>query len=532
MYRVYCDNHLLYHSNLENLQIFDPTLELEVNKTGSFSFVIYPNHPYSILIYKMKSIITVWQNDFLLFRGRVLDDDIGFYNQKSVICEGDLAFLLDSIQRPFTFSGTVSEYLQTVLNTHNSQVEPEKQFTLGTVTVSGEISVDATEYINTFETLTKTIIDPLGGFIRTRQENGINYIDYLSEFTTLSPQKISFGSNLLDLNRIRKGADIVTAVIPLGAKLKDETGQDTEARLTIASVNDGLDYLVDESAKEEHTTIVQPVFFDEITDPAALKEAGQAYLNEVVNLVESIELTAADLATVDKSVTSFHLGTNVQVTSSPHGINQLFLVSKLSVKLLEPAANKLTLGKTVKTFSEAVKDISSGQSAILQTVEKTVQAASEAVYNVEQNLLASIQTAEQNIQSIVAENYYLKEDTDALVSSVSTEIEQTKSGVEIQFNQFNADIEAVAQNVDAEFESMHKYIRFEDGNIIQGEEGSPFMKVQSSTKESYYDNGAEVAYFSNQMLHVTDGEFLHSLKLGNFAFMPRANGNISFKKVN
>ena len=118
-------------------------------------------------------------------------------------------------------------------------------------------------------------------------------------------------------------------------------------------------------------------------------------------------------------------------------LNHLFIVYKLSVKLLKPAENKLTLGKTVQAFSEAVKGITDGQGLIIQTVEKNAQAASEAVYNVEQNLLSSIQASEENIKSTVAENYYLKDETDALVSSVSTEIEQTKNSVEIQFTQFS-----------------------------------------------------------------------------------------------
>jgi hypothetical protein len=44
-------------------------------------------------------------------------------------------------------------------------------------------------------------------------------------------------------------------------------------------------------------------------------------------------------------------------------------------------------------------------------------------------------------------------------------------------------------------------------------------------------DGAEVSYFSNRKLYVTDAHFLHSLQLGSFAFMPRANGNLSFKKI-
>lgn len=529
MYRVYCDGSLLYHSKLESLKIFSPSVELEENKTGSFDFTIYSDHPYFSRIQKLKSIITVFQWDHLLFRGRVLDEEAGWFNQKTVICEGDLAFLLDSVLRPFSFTGTVAEFLAYILELHNAQVDEQKRFQIGTVTVEGYITHTADDYTTTKETLEKAILEPFGGFVQTRFENGVAYLDYFAEINLLAPQTIQFGKNLLDLKRIRKGEDIGTVIIPLGAKLKDEEGKDTNQRLTIASVNGGADFIQDSDAIAQFGTIVKSVIFEDVTDPAELKLKGQAQLADSVKQWETIDLTAADLATAGHDITSFHLGTQVRVTSNPHGLNQLFRVSKLSIKLLDPAANKLTLGKTVPAFSEAVKGVSDAQRVILQTVEKNAQAASEAVYNVEQNLMASIQVTEENIKSTVAENYYLKEDTEALVSSVSTEIEQTKNSVEIQFNQYSADMEALATGVDAEFEEIRKYIRFVDGQILLGEVGNELELQIANDRISFLQDGAEVAYFSNRKLYVTDAEILHSLQLGKFAFMPRANGNLSFK---
>ena len=104
MYRVCCDGLTLYNSKLENLQIFNPSLELELNKTGSFQFTLYPQHPQYNRIQKLKSIITVYQDDYLLFRGRVLEEELGFHNEKHIVCEGSLAFLLDSIQSPYDFT--------------------------------------------------------------------------------------------------------------------------------------------------------------------------------------------------------------------------------------------------------------------------------------------------------------------------------------------------------------------------------------------------------------------------------------------
>ena len=531
MYRVYCDGSLLYHSKLESLKIFSPSVELEENKTGSFDFTIYPDHPYFSRIQKLKSIIMVFQGDYLLFRGRVLDEEVGWYNQKTVICEGDLAFLLDSVLRPFSFTGTVAEFLAYVLELHNAQVEEQKRFQIGTVTVEGYITHTADDYTTTKETVEKALLEPFGGFIQTRFEDGVAYVDYFAEINLLAPQTIQFGKNLLDLKRIRKGADIATVIIPLGAKLKDEEGKDTNQRLTVVSVNGDADFVQDSDAIAQFGVIVKSVIFEDITDPAELKLKGQAQLADSVKQWETIDLTAADLATAGQDITSFHMGTQVRVTSNPHGLDQLFRVSKLSIKLLDPAANKLTLGKTIQAFSTAVKGVSDAQQVILQAVEKNAQAASEAVYNVEQNLMASIQVSEENIKSTVAESYYLKEDTEALVSSVSTEIEQTKNSVEIQFNQFNADIEALATGTDAEFEEIRKYIRFVDGQILLGEVGNELELQISNDRISFLQDGAEVAYFSNRKLYVTDTQILHSLQLGNFAFMPRANGNLSFKKI-
>ena len=534
MYRVTCDEQTLYHSKLQSLKIFNPTLELELNKTGSFNFTIQQDHPRYDLIRKMKSIIKVYQGDYLLFRGRVLDDPTGWHNEKKISCEGELSFLLDSQQRPYDYTGTIEGYLNLLITRHNEQVEESKWFTVGNVTV-----VDANDYIirsnidyvDTWTEMQEKLIKLLGGYIIVRHEGFINYIDYLSDITLLSPQKIEFGINLLDLERIRKGALIWTALIPLGAKIKDEEGKDTEARLTIESVNGGSDMIFDEAAIAQYGTIVKKAIFDDVTEPENLLTKGQAHLADLVKLPDTIELTAADLATTGQDIESFHLGTYVRATSRPHGVDQLFLVGKLSVNLLSPASKKMTLGAAREGLSSAVTGISNSQGQILQTIERTAQAATEAAYNVEQNALASIQMSEENIRATVAENYYLKDDTDALIASISTQVEQTKDSVEIQFTQFSQDIEAVAAGTDASFEEIRKYIRFVDGQIHIGEVGNELELRIANDRLSFLQDGAEVAYLSNRKLYITDTQILHSLQLGSFAFMPRANGNLSFKKI-
>ena len=43
--------------------------------------------------------------------------------------------------------------------------------------------------------------------------------------------------------------------------------------------------------------------------------------------------------------------------------------------------------------------------------------------------------------------------------------------------------------------------------------------------------GKEVAYFTDSKLYITDGEFVNSIKIGKFAFLPKSNGSLDFKKV-
>lgn len=534
MYRVYCDGLPIYNDKLEGLKIFSPSLDLELNKTGSFSFTLYPDHPYYGSIQKLKSIITVYQEDYLLFRGRVLDDEIGFYNERKVTCEGELAFLLDSIKRPYDFTGSMAEYLALLLDSHNAQVDETKRFTLGNVTVTDPndyIVRSNIDYTDTWKEMNDKLLTLLGGFLSVRHADGVAYLDYLADFALLSPQKIEFGKNLLDQKRIIKGADVATVVIPLGAKLKDAEGKDTDKRLTIETVNGGADFIEDASAISQYGTIVKTVIFDDVTIAENLKAKGQAYLSSLVKLPESIELTAADLATVSTAFSSFHLGTYVDVVSKPHGLNQKFLVRKLSINLLDPAANKLTLGGVFEGLAASLKGLTDTQGKIINEISESVRKASEAVYNVEQNLESSIRQSEENIKATVAESYYLKDETDALVSSVSTTIEQTKESVEIQFTQFNADLEAVANGADAEFEEIRKYIRFVDGSILLGQVGNELELKISNNRISFLQDDTEVAYFSDNKLYVTDGHFINALQIGDFAFIPRANGNLSFKRL-
>ena len=537
MYRVYCDNQLIYHTKLSQLKLINPTVNLELNKTGSFTFTIYPTHPYIGSLNKLKSIIKVYQDDNIIFRGRILNDVQGWHNEKQVTCEGELAFLVDSIQRPYDFKSgdnhtTIKDLFTFYINNHNEQVDEDHQFIVGNITVTDPnnyiVRSDST-YMNTWDSINEKLINSYGGYLWVRHEADGNYIDYLADFNTISSQTIKFGKNLIDLSRTTKGQDIATAIIPLGAKL----GEDEDAeRLTIKSVNNDVDYIFNQDAVNAYGWVFKTVTWDDVTEASNLLRKGQEYLASAINLLISIELSAVDLSSIETNINAFNLGTYIRIETKPHDINSLYLVEKLSINLTTPKNNKITLGTSYSSFTE--KASSSNKSITAMVIQEVSDASSQlrdVIEDVREQTSSSITQTSEQILSQVSKDYYLKDDANTLIESISTQFSQTNEGFEMKFNEFNQNIQDVQNNTNAQFQNISKYIRFVDGNIVLGEENNPLTLRIENDKISFLENGYEIAYWQNRKFYAVDGEFINSLKLGNFAFMPRTNGNLSFKKV-
>lgn len=126
MYRVYLDETLIYDLSQE-ITLINPTVKRVESKSGSFDFEIAEENPGYNKIEKLTSIITICSiessKEVELFKGRVIEEEKDFYGIKQVSCEGELAFLIDSIQRPKAYHDmTVRGLLQAWVDSHNKQV--------------------------------------------------------------------------------------------------------------------------------------------------------------------------------------------------------------------------------------------------------------------------------------------------------------------------------------------------------------------------------------------------------------------------
>ena len=83
------DKHVIYF-------IKNPKLIKEVNSLEQFTFKIYPNHlNYSQLKIK-ESIIKVYQDDKIIFKGKIVKEKLNFDKSKDITCEGLLGTLADN----------------------------------------------------------------------------------------------------------------------------------------------------------------------------------------------------------------------------------------------------------------------------------------------------------------------------------------------------------------------------------------------------------------------------------------------------
>lgn len=222
MYSIYIDGRLLYSPDLidDGYLVLSPKLTLELGKAGSLTFTIPTRNPLYSDIQKLKSIVTVYDNGEEIFRGRVLYDEKDIFGKKSVYCEGELAFLLDSIQRPYEFTGDIPDLFTKFIESHNEQVDENKRFVVGKITVTDPnnyINRSNTHYVNTFDEINDKLIATHGGYVRPRLHNGKRYIDFVETYGKRNSQTIEFGTNILDISEYITAENVFTVLIPLGS---------------------------------------------------------------------------------------------------------------------------------------------------------------------------------------------------------------------------------------------------------------------------------------------------------------------------
>lgn len=358
-YQIKADGSLMYATSSEELAhiVLNPKLTLDINAAGSLSFVLPPGNVKNGKLQKLKTIVTVEQDGEQLFRGRVLDTEKDGYNQQTTYCEGQKSFLLDSQIAPYSYSGSVHGLFSKLIANHNTKVDAFKQFAVGVVdavSASETVTVESKYYTNTNSEIESKLLGAYGGYLRERTVGSTHYLDWVKEYGGANSQEIKFAVNLLDLKDKVSAEDVFTVLIPLGAVQINEDGEYTDP-LTVASVNNGIDYIQDDAAVSMYGRIEKTYTWNHVENASELLQKGREYLKTGVAL-QTLKLKAIDMHFVDGDISRIKVGDKVHIVSDPNGIDLWMVCSQIVIDLQNPENTEYTFGEKPRTLTDNVVD--------------------------------------------------------------------------------------------------------------------------------------------------------------------------------
>lgn len=164
---------------------------------------------------------------------------------------------------------------------------------------------------------------------------------------------------------------------------------------------------------------------------------------------------------------------------------------------------KLERGNTATDWSPAPEDVDSS----LNDLNNGLSNASNSIANIQQ----TVTTTTERVNTL----------------------EQNDAGWEMEFNTITQTVTQLGDQVSTNYTEQLKYIKFINGEIWLGkdpDEGEDDFKVVISNERiRFLQKNVDVAYLSNNQLYITNGQILKRLDLGQFAFFPRDNGNLTFR---
>lgn len=547
LFRVFVDGKLFYHPQLSQLAITQAQVKEDAENIDSFTLSAPHNHPYLDFIKPMASTIVCKKDDAVVFEGRAIDDGSDFYSTHTWTCESALSYLRDTLMEPFDYQGAIRGLLELFIENHNQNVEDKKHFSVGDVTVPDSndyIHYSNSEYSVTLDAIKDKLLKTHGGYLFVRYTETGKVLDYLEDFNTYSVQRVEFGKNLLDVKIKKDHAERVTALLPLGAKIKetDEEGKEEETgkRVGIAEVNEGIPYVHDEEAVKEIGWIWSSEVWEDVTQPGILLSKAKTMLAELVQGIVSMELTIVDESDTGADIGDIHARQYVDCLSSPHGIDGRYLCIAKTTDYLNPSSNTITIGASgIKLTNISVK-----QNENITALEENVlgfTAEIEKIPGVEDNVAALTESVKECYSEIsksaneivlsVNETYAEKSELEVIKKDFETSITQSSSEIRLDFTALTDEIKGtVATNQSL----LEEYIRFKGALIELGKVGNAFTAELSNEELSFKENGQRIAYISNQQLVITNAEIRNKLSLGNeirgwFDFIPRQTGNLSIK---
>lgn len=386
-----------------------------LNAVSDFNFTINLNNPAWDSIEPLRTLVKVkdLRLNETIFDGRVLQpngkmSEVGMFH-KGFTCECKLGYLQDSLQRHKEVRNTtVRGFFEIMIDVHNSQVEPHKRFKVGNVTVSNTTDnvYRYLGYESTFASIKDKLIDRLGGFIVVREEADGTYLDYLETVgKDVSEKPIKLTHNLKSMSYDINPTEVITRLVPLGERIEseDEEAVDaSQARLTIESVNNGIDYLDDIEMQKEFGIIVKEMIWDDVTTPQRLKSNGLRFLENQKAASVSYTVNSANTELLEEEILAFKIGNRYPLINPILTVNEYVQVIEKGIDILNPYMSDLKIGDKHRTLSQ-YQAAANKRSQIVADLESRVESQNRIISTIKSEVV-DVESGLKKIQQVLEDS--------------------------------------------------------------------------------------------------------------------------------
>lgn len=371
MYYIMSGSQMLHHPYSDRDIAISAKLSEELNTQGSLDMTLDDPPNLSVL-----SPVEVYDDDGMIWRGRVLSIRNGIDRRKIIHCEGALAYLCDTVVEPFSFrgrpddNGNVKGLFHHFIDKHNAQLalDDPRRFTVGQITVTDPnnyIYRSSESAMTTWDAIKTRLVETLGGYIYLSGKN-MNVINYVDDFDDQSYQTIHFSENLIDLMHEDDANGIVTVLYAYGAHYSDDTsipprevepgGPDNPGYYSWNGNRVHLDAPIEyPTGTAKYGRIFGTVTFDDIALPENLATAAWGWLfNNYFEHLASLEITSADLSLIDPTIEKLGVGVYCSVICEPLNISILMLVLRKETDLLNVSETRIYVGKAPHLLTSMV----------------------------------------------------------------------------------------------------------------------------------------------------------------------------------
>lgn len=343
--QVYAGGQLIYDSVLPvdiTQKPLSCLIKESLNKGGTATLTLLPQHAQYNSFVPLKTEVVIYRNGKIRWRGRSLIPEDDLYCRRTIVCEGELCFLNDAIQRPYAFNGSAKAVFTSIITSYNSSVEPWKRFVVGTVTVDATVEMDCNKAEKSYETVRKLVQNYGGYIIFDTAADGSRRINWYAELPYTCNQPITFGKNLLDYSTESEVTGFVTRLIAYGAE--DEDGNRLQLNIN------GKDYVENEAAIEQYGVIEDVAYYDDIEAADLLAVRARLDLLKAASMPRTLKLSALDLSHQDLTLEAFAIGQHIPAESAPHGLSGEYDLVALEEDLLDASSGNVSLTRSADYY--------------------------------------------------------------------------------------------------------------------------------------------------------------------------------------